>query len=162
MFGTYLINTIRKERYALRPYTINKSWGFCYPKTMWIKPNKRAIRVKYIKKDTLTSALFVIRLGLEPKTPTLKVLCSTSWASGSSNKAFFVLRVQRYILLANLANKLHVFYPPMPFYLVLGICFCWCFGGFGLNIHLFFGNISLPVGNDKGGERQGNDNPNET
>ena len=29
------------------------------------------------------SAFSVIRLGLEPKTPTLKVLCSTSWASGS-------------------------------------------------------------------------------
>jgi len=26
----------------------------------------------------MTSSLFVIRLGLEPKTPTLKVLCSTN------------------------------------------------------------------------------------
>ena len=30
------------------------------------------------------ATLSVIRLGLEPKTPTLKVLCSTSWASGST------------------------------------------------------------------------------
>ena len=30
----------------------------------------------------------VIRLGLEPKTPTLKVLCSTNWASGSPLFAF--------------------------------------------------------------------------
>ncbi len=30
-----------------------------------------------IKKRGLTVSLFVIRLGLEPKTPTLKVLCST-------------------------------------------------------------------------------------
>ena len=29
------------------------------------------------------ATLLVIRLGLEPKTPTLKVLCSTNWASGS-------------------------------------------------------------------------------
>ena len=33
---------------------------------------------KNTKKDTHMSVLFVIRLGLEPKTPTLKVLCSTS------------------------------------------------------------------------------------
>ena len=33
--------------------------------------------------------LFVIRLGLEPKTPTLKVLCSTCWAS-ESNLIFFL------------------------------------------------------------------------
>ena len=78
MFGPDLINTIRKEKFALRPYTINKSWDFCYPKTMGIKPNKRAIRVKHTKKDTLTSALFVIRLGLEPKTPTLKVFRSST------------------------------------------------------------------------------------
>ena len=36
--------------------------------------------------------LFVIRLGLEPKTPTLKVLCSTCWAS-ESNLMFFLSKV---------------------------------------------------------------------
>ena len=30
------------------------------------------------KKEVFTTSLFVIRLGLEPKTPTLKVLCSTN------------------------------------------------------------------------------------
>ena len=40
--------------------------------------NGQASIFKKAKKDTLTSALFVIRLGLEPKTPTLKVLCSTN------------------------------------------------------------------------------------
>ena len=56
-----------------------EKYDFSYPKSGSIKRlNKRAITAKYMKKDTLTSALFVIRLGLEPKTPTLKVLCSTS------------------------------------------------------------------------------------
>ena len=36
------------------------------------------------KRDrSICSCLYVIRLGLEPKTPTLKVLCSTNRASGS-------------------------------------------------------------------------------
>ena len=39
--------------------------------------------------------LLVIRLGLEPKTPTLKVLCSTCWAS-ESNLMFFLSKVLRY------------------------------------------------------------------
>ena len=37
---------------------------------------------KRLQREVAT--LSVIRLGLEPKTPTLKVLCSTSWASGST------------------------------------------------------------------------------
>ena len=40
------------------------------------------------KKRETGWSLFVIRLGLEPKTPTLKVLCSTNWASGSPLFAF--------------------------------------------------------------------------
>ena len=72
MFGPDLINTIRKEKFALRPYTINKSWDFCYPKTMGIKPNKRAMRVKHTKKDTLTSALFRDPLGARTQDPNIK------------------------------------------------------------------------------------------
>ena len=37
----------------------------------------------------MTLSLCVIRLGLEPKTPTLKVLCSTCWASESDLISFF-------------------------------------------------------------------------
>ncbi len=33
--------------------------------------------IKLMKQGFVYEALFVIRLGLEPKTPTLKVLCST-------------------------------------------------------------------------------------
>ena len=36
------------------------------------------------KKAFISEGLSVIRLGLEPRTPTLKVLCSTCWASESS------------------------------------------------------------------------------
>ena len=56
-----------------------EKYDFSYPESRSIKRlNKRAITAKYMKKGTLTSALSVIRLGLEPKTPTLKVLCSTN------------------------------------------------------------------------------------
>ena len=41
----------------------------------WNKPNCCKLAIWLI--------LLVIRLGLEPRTPTLKVLCSTSWASES-------------------------------------------------------------------------------
>ena len=43
----------------------------------------------------MKSFFLVIRLGLEPKTPTLKVLCSTCWAS-ESNLMFFLSKVLRY------------------------------------------------------------------
>ena len=48
-----------------------------------------------IKKESYSSnslIVWVIRLGLEPKTPTLKVLCSTCWAS-ESNLFFFLSKV---------------------------------------------------------------------
>ena len=41
---------------------------------------------------------YVIQLGLEPRTPTLKVLCSTGWATESFN-CVSQLRLQRYIFL---------------------------------------------------------------
>ena len=48
------------------------------------------------KKRTIADSLLeVIRLGFEPKTPTLKVLCSTNWASGSTRCFMFQKRVQR-------------------------------------------------------------------
>ena len=138
-----------------------EKYDFSQPKSRGIKrPNKRAITAKYMKKDTLTSALFRDPLGARTQDPNIKSVVLYQLSQRIFQQSVFVLRVQRYILLANLANKLRVFYPLMLFYLVLGICFCWLFGGFGLNIHLFFGNIPLPVSNDKGSERQGNDNPN--
>ena len=78
MLRTDAINIIIKERPVLLTDTI-KVYKFNYPKPRSIeRANKRVITAKYTKRGTLTSALFVIRLGLEPKTPTLKVLCSTS------------------------------------------------------------------------------------
>ena len=44
------------------------------------KMHKKRIRKKQI---WFLADSLVIRLGLEPKTPTLKVLCSTCWANGS-------------------------------------------------------------------------------
>ena len=44
------------------------------------------------RRTSLRSPSLVIRLGLEPKTPTLKVLCSTCWAS-ESNLIFFLSKV---------------------------------------------------------------------
>ena len=40
------------------------------------------------KEDFVTEILLVIRMGLEPMTPTLKVLCSTNWASESYQTSF--------------------------------------------------------------------------
>ena len=46
----------------------------------------------------LLAFLLVIQLGFEPRTPTLKVLCSTGWATESFNRVS-QLRLQRYIFL---------------------------------------------------------------
>ena len=54
-----------------------------------------------IKKGSLNDCFrkpSVIQLGLEPRTPTLKVLCSTSWAIESFN-CISQLRMQRYTFL---------------------------------------------------------------
>ena len=59
----------------------------CYCSRKKIKKFYAVINVWYINKKriivAITSFCLVIRMGLEPMTPTLKVLCSTSWASGS-------------------------------------------------------------------------------
>ena len=60
----------------------------------------------------------VIRLGLEPRTPTLKVLCSTCWASESILYYCYSseLRVQRYSLFLYLQTFLELFSKKNAFY----------------------------------------------
>ena len=59
----------------------------------------------------------VIRLGLEPRTPTLKVLCSTCWASESILCYCYSseLRVQRYGLFLYLQTFLELFSKKIHF-----------------------------------------------
>ena len=61
--------------------------------------------------------VWVIRLGLEPKTPTLKVLCSTCWASESILCYCYSseLRVQRYGLFLYLQTFLELFSKKIHF-----------------------------------------------
>ena len=58
----------------------------------------------------------VTRMGLEPMTPTLKVLCSTSWASESISNFMFQKRVQRYSFFLNLPNKKQIFCKKLAFF----------------------------------------------
>ena len=62
--------------------------------------------------------VWVIRLGLEPRTPTLKVLCSTCWASESILYYCYSseLRVQRYSLFLYLQTFLELFSKKNAFY----------------------------------------------
>ena len=64
--------------------------------------------------------LLVIRLGLEPRTPTLKVLCSTSWASESPTLVWRSslkkqCKVTRFLF--SLQIFLHIFYKIFCAYL---------------------------------------------
>ena len=72
--------------------------------------NRFLLIVVCIRKKPLDwVASSVIRLGLEPRTPTLKVLCSTCWASESS-LCFSLKAMQRYDFNYYLPNFITVYF----------------------------------------------------
>ena len=89
-FTTHRVNYIPYP-VGVKPYNrqvLSKvgPWA-CRRAALHSKPTLFAAFLLYVhkkKRETFQFLSLVIRLGLEPRTPTLKVLCSTSWASESS------------------------------------------------------------------------------
>ena len=74
-------------------YTINKWHFLSYPGILSEK-RKSLQYIDITDFQSLNLSVSVIHLGFEPRAPTLKVLCSTGWASESSHN-ISQLRVQR-------------------------------------------------------------------